>query len=33
MKIDKNLPNYLTIARILVIPVIVITFYLNTPCA
>ncbi len=27
MKIDKNLPNYLTIARILVIPIIIITFY------
>ncbi|MGX6959772.1 MAG: CDP-diacylglycerol--glycerol-3-phosphate 3-phosphatidyltransferase [Rickettsia endosymbiont of Pentastiridius leporinus] len=29
MKIDKNLPNYLTIARILAIPVIVIMFYLD----
>jgi CDP-diacylglycerol--glycerol-3-phosphate 3-phosphatidyltransferase len=27
MNIDKNLPNYLTIARILVIPIIVMTFY------
>ena len=30
MKIDKNLPNYLTIARIIVIPVIVMTFYLES---
>ncbi|MCC8417747.1 MAG: CDP-diacylglycerol--glycerol-3-phosphate 3-phosphatidyltransferase [Rickettsia endosymbiont of Bryobia graminum] len=29
MNIDKNLPNYLTIARIIVIPVIVMTFYLD----
>lgn len=27
MRIDKNLPNYLTIFRILVIPVIITTFY------
>lgn len=27
MNIDKNLPNYLTIARIVVIPIIVMTFY------
>ncbi len=27
MSIDKNLPNYLTIARILIIPIIVLTFY------
>lgn len=33
MKIDKNLPNYLTIARITVIPVIVMTFYLEHPFA
>lgn len=29
MSIDKNLPNYLTIARILVIPIIILTFYLD----
>jgi CDP-diacylglycerol--glycerol-3-phosphate 3-phosphatidyltransferase len=29
MSIDKNLPNYLTIARIIVIPVIIMTFYLD----
>jgi len=27
MKIDKNLPNYLTLFRIIIIPVIVLTFY------
>lgn len=29
MKVDKNLPNYLTIARILAIPIIVVTFYID----
>jgi CDP-diacylglycerol--glycerol-3-phosphate 3-phosphatidyltransferase len=29
MKIDKNLPNYLTLIRILSIPVIVMTFYFD----
>jgi CDP-diacylglycerol--glycerol-3-phosphate 3-phosphatidyltransferase len=29
MIIDKNIPNYLTIIRILVIPVIVLSFYLE----
>jgi len=29
MNIDKNLPNYLTIARIIVIPIIIMTFYLD----
>lgn len=29
MNIDRNLPNYLTIARIIVIPVIIMTFYLD----
>ncbi|WP_375358563.1 CDP-diacylglycerol--glycerol-3-phosphate 3-phosphatidyltransferase [Candidatus Tisiphia endosymbiont of Neophilaenus lineatus] len=29
MNIDKNIPNYLTIARIVVIPIIVITCYLD----
>lgn len=33
MKIDKNLPNYLTICRIAVIPVIVLTFYVNNSSA
>lgn len=33
MKIDKNLPNYLTIARIAAIPVIILTFYINSPLA
>ncbi|HJD65689.1 MAG TPA: CDP-diacylglycerol--glycerol-3-phosphate 3-phosphatidyltransferase [Rickettsia endosymbiont of Bembidion nr. Transversale] len=33
MKIDKNLPNYLTIARIAAIPVIILTFYVNSPLA
>ena len=33
MKIDKNLPNYLTIARIAVIPIIVLTFYVNSSLA
>lgn len=28
-KIDRNLPNYLTVARIIVIPVIIMTFYLE----
>ncbi len=28
--IDKNLPNYLTMARILVIPIIVLTFYFDS---
>ncbi|WP_316353275.1 CDP-diacylglycerol--glycerol-3-phosphate 3-phosphatidyltransferase [Candidatus Trichorickettsia mobilis] len=27
MSIDKNLPNYLTVARIVIIPIIVLTFY------
>ncbi len=27
MQMDKNLPNYLTITRILIIPIIVVTFY------
>lgn len=27
MSIDKNLPNYLTIGRIIVIPIIILTFY------
>lgn len=27
MSIDKNLPNYLTIGRMLIIPIIVLTFY------
>lgn len=30
MTIDKNIPNYLTIARIAVIPIIVMTFYLDS---
>lgn len=29
MSIDKNLPNYLTIGRIIVIPIIVLSFYLE----
>ena len=29
MNIDKNIPNYLTIGRIIVIPIIVMTFYLD----
>lgn len=29
MHIDKNLPNYLTISRIVVIPIIIMTFYLD----
>ncbi len=29
MKIDKNLPNYLTIFRIGIIPIIIMTFYLE----
>ncbi|WP_375327372.1 CDP-diacylglycerol--glycerol-3-phosphate 3-phosphatidyltransferase [Candidatus Tisiphia endosymbiont of Nemotelus uliginosus] len=29
MNIDKNLPNYLTIARIAVIPIIIMSFYLD----
>lgn len=29
MTIDKNLPNYLTVARILIIPIIVLTFYFD----
>ncbi len=29
MNIDKNIPNYLTIARIMVIPIIIMTFYLD----
>lgn len=29
MIIDKNIPNYLTIVRILVIPIIVLSFYLE----
>ena len=29
MKIDRNLPNYLTISRIAVIPIIILTFYLD----
>jgi len=33
MKIDKNLPNYLTIARVIVIPIIVLTFYVNNSYA
>jgi len=33
MKIDKNLPNYLTITRIAVIPIIVLTFYVNNSLA
>ena len=33
MRIDKNLPNYLTIARIMVIPVIILAFYVNNPLA
>lgn len=33
MKIDENLPNYLTIARIAAIPVITLTFYVNSPLA
>ncbi|XVN41507.1 MAG: CDP-diacylglycerol--glycerol-3-phosphate 3-phosphatidyltransferase [Rickettsia endosymbiont of Argas persicus] len=33
MKIDKNLPNYLTIARIATIPIIVLTFYVNSSLA
>lgn len=27
MQIDKNIPNYLTVARVIVIPVIILTFY------
>jgi CDP-diacylglycerol--glycerol-3-phosphate 3-phosphatidyltransferase len=33
MNIDKNLPNYLTVARIIVIPIIVMTFYIDHPYA
>lgn len=33
MKIDKNLPNYLTIARIATIPIIVLIFYINSSFA
>ncbi|KJV81578.1 CDP-diacylglycerol--glycerol-3-phosphate 3-phosphatidyltransferase [Rickettsia hoogstraalii] len=33
MRIDKNLPNYLTIARIMVIPVIILAFYINNSLA
>ncbi|MFV0250807.1 MAG: CDP-diacylglycerol--glycerol-3-phosphate 3-phosphatidyltransferase [Rickettsia aeschlimannii] len=33
MRIDKNLPNYLTIARIMVIPVIILVFYINNSLA
>lgn len=33
MKIDKNLPNYLTILRIVIIPVIIFTFYIDHPYA
>jgi cardiolipin synthase len=29
MNIDKNIPNYLTISRIVVIPIIIMTFYLD----
>jgi CDP-diacylglycerol--glycerol-3-phosphate 3-phosphatidyltransferase len=29
MTIDRNLPNYLTIARILIIPIIILTFYFD----
>jgi cardiolipin synthase len=29
MNINKNLPNYLTISRIIVIPIIIMTFYLD----